>query len=119
MCPQMLQESRYILASRRRQDRFPALQEFGKRLQVAVVSLPGKGAKPFFHPEISLIVLQQFEIARTIHTPIIRATERHPAWLRIRSYLVHQRINFINSESCPPTVSRSFRGVCKTPQFRG
>ena len=68
MGPQMLQESRYILASRRGQDRFPAVQKFGKGLQIAVLGLARKRPQPLLNTKICLVILQETEVACSAHT---------------------------------------------------
>ena len=65
---QVLQKARHILLRRRHQHTLPALQELGKRLQVAVIGLAGQWTQPFFHGKIRLVVLQKPEVVFNAHT---------------------------------------------------
>ena len=56
---QVFKKGRHILLRCRQQYAMAALDELGKGLQVAVVGLAGQRAKPFFHAQIGLVVLQQ------------------------------------------------------------
>jgi hypothetical protein len=46
----------------------PTLNELGKGLQVAVIRLAGERAQAFFHAQIRLVVLQEREVTRAVHT---------------------------------------------------
>jgi hypothetical protein len=68
MCSQMFKKCRNILLRRGDQNPLPAFEELGERLQIAVVCLASEWPQPLLNAKISLIILQQTEVAFNAHT---------------------------------------------------
>ena len=72
----MFEESSNILLRRSDQNPLPAFKKLSERLQIAVISLAGQRPQPLLDTQISLIVLQQTEVAFNGHTfdyPCVRS----------------------------------------------
>jgi hypothetical protein len=68
MASQMFKERRYILLRCGQQHALPRLKQLRKSLQVAVVGFTRERTKTLLHAQIRLVVLQELEIARRVHT---------------------------------------------------
>ncbi len=64
---QVFEKGCNILLRRSEQNPVAGFNEFGKRLQVAVVCFAGERAQPLLHAQVDLVVVQERSIAGGVH----------------------------------------------------
>jgi hypothetical protein len=68
---QVFEKCGYIFLNGGQKYAAAAFEKLGEGAQIAQVSFASERPQAFFHPQISLVVLQEREIARAVHISII------------------------------------------------